>query len=335
MNGNILSVDIGGTKFGLALSTRDGSILAQRGGATNTAGGASWMIEEIYRNGSELIAGGGAPVAACGIGFGGPVDFHRQVINRSMHVRGWGETALADLLGERFHIPAIVDNDANTAALGEVYFGAARGARNIVYLTVSTGIGGGIIIDGKIYHGAHSFAGECGHVTLVPDGPLCSCGKRGCLEALCSGTAIARQAQAALAGEAATNWGRTKVLREMAGDEPGNITAKLVFEAAQAGDGLAASLVNKVCVYLGIVAANLINLFDPEMVVIGGGVAKAGGLLFDPLNHEIEKHVMPLHGNRFKCVPAALGDDSVLLGAVALANNYCLDNRRDEQRRGG
>nr|MBA3443115.1 ROK family protein [Pyrinomonadaceae bacterium] len=224
----------------------------------------------------------------------------------------------------------VVDNDANTGALGEICYGAARGARNIVYLTVSTGIGGGIVIDGEIYHGSHSFAGECGHMTLVPDGPLCSCGKRGCLEALCSGTAIARQA--ALAVGTGTNSRSVNVLLEMAGGKPENITAKLVFEAARAGDELALSLVDKVCDYLGLAVANLINLFDPEMVVIGGGVAKAGRLLFDPLNHEIEKHVMAFHANRVKCVPAALGDDSVLLGAVALANKYCLNNRRHEQR---
>ena len=328
MNGNVLSVDIGGTKFGLALCTRDGRILAQRRGITNTAGRASWMIEQISRSGSELIAGAGAPVVACGIGFGGPVDFHRQVINRSMHVEGWGETRLADLLGECFHIPVVVDNDANTAALGEVYFGAARSTRNIVYLTVSTGIGGGLVIDGEVYHGSHSYAGECGHMTLVPDGPVCSCGKRGCLEALCSGIAIAKQAQAAVTTTAQSGSGG--VLLELAGGKPEEITAKLVFEAAAAGDGLATDLVSKVCVHLGLAVANLINLFDPEMVVIGGGVAKAGRQLFDPLNREIEKFVMPIHSNRFRCVPAQLADDSVLLGAVALANNHCLNNRRHE-----
>jgi len=317
MGKNILSIDIGGTKFSLALCAADGVILDRRSYPTNTAGGARWMVEEIYRIGSELIAGSSSPVVACGIGFGGPVDFYRQIINRSIHVHGWSELPLARLISERFQIPAILDNDANAAALGEVRFGAARGCSNIVYLTVSTGIGGGIIIGGDIYHGSRSYAGECGHITVLTDGaPQCSCGKRGCLEALCSGASIGARARAAAQAspESAAR------LLAMAGNRPENITAKLVFDMAGEGDEFASGLVKQVCSYLGLGVATFINLFDPEMVVIGGGVSKAGATLFEPLKQEIEKHVMPIHSGQLKCVKAALEDDSVLLGAVALAN---------------
>ena len=308
----VLAVDIGGTRFRLALGTSDGRILKRTAGPTDRAGGARWMIERILKEGRRLLASSPETVSACGISFGGPVDFEAQRIVNSTHVAGWDNVDIPETIQGNLGVPAIVDNDANAGALGELTFGAGRGCRHLIYYNIGTGIGGGIIIDGEIYRGANGNAGELGHTPVLPDGPLCDCGNRGCLEALCSGTAIGRRGEEAVRRQPRRGGG----IRNAAA---GPITAKAVFDAARTGDGLALELVNETCRYLGMGVAAAMNALAPDAIVIGGSVAKAGKVLLEPLREQADRFLMPVHRPHLRILPAGLKGDSGLLGAVALA----------------
>lgn len=253
-------------------------------------------------------------LARCGIGFGGPVDFERQQIVNSTHITGWDDVPLPGLIEEALDVPAVADNDANLGALGEFVYGAGRGAQHLLYYTVSTGIGGGVILDGRIHRGGNSQAGEVGHVPILPGGPVCACGNRGCLEALCSGPAIARRAEDALLAQS----GRSRLRAVLRRD--GALSAKHVIDAAKAGDRLAKSVVDDTASFLGMGVASAVNLFAPDRVVIGGGVAKAGRVLLDSLRRETRRFVMPVHRPHVDIVQARRGDRSVLLGAMALVS---------------
>ncbi len=257
------------------------------------------MIEQVIRLASDF--GEKFEIQSVGVGFGGPVDFERQRIINSTHVEGWDDVPLPKILKDEIGLPVVVDNDANLGALGEFTFGAGRGRQSMVYYTVSTGIGGGIILDGDIYRGANGNAGELGHVPILVDRPRCVCGNVGCLEALCSGPAIARRAH-----------------KRMKGVSP-HLTAKDVFDAARRGNRIAAEIVEETADYLGMGIAATINTLAPDVVVVGGGVSKAGRILFDPLRKSVKRRVMPVHRRDLRIVPAKRGDNAVLLGAIVLA----------------
>lgn len=295
----ILAVDIGGTNFRVAVAEEDGRLVRVVRRSTHAKGGAEWMIEQVIRLASDFKEK--FEIRSVGVGFGGPVDYDRQEIINSTHVEGWEDVPLPKIMKDRIDVPAVVDNDANVGALGEFIFGAGRGRSSMVYYTVSTGIGGGVILNGDIYRGANGNAGELGHVPILVDRPRCACGNVGCLEALCSGPAIARRAG-----------------RRMKGASP-HLTAKDVFDAARAGDRIAAEIVEETADYLGMGIAATINTLAPEVVVVGGGVSKAGRILFDPLRESVKRRVMPVHRLDVRVVRAKRGDNAVLLGAVALA----------------
>lgn len=297
----ILAVDIGGTRFRVAVSDRDGRIVRVVRRETDRDGGADWMVAEVTALAEEMAAD--HEVNAVGIGFGGPVDFaNRRVIN-STHVKGWDDVPLAGVLSDAVGVPAVVDNDANVGALGEYAFGAGRGAHSLVYYTVSTGVGGGIVIEGRVHRGANGNAGELGHVPILADGPLCACGNLGCLEALCSGPAIAARAR-----KAGVRGGTS-------------LTAKDVFDLARDGHRKAMRVVGETADYLGMGIAAAINTIAPECVVIGGGVSGAGKTLLDPLRASVSRRVMPVHRPNVRILRAKRGDNAVLLGAVAMARD--------------
>ena len=293
----ILSIDIGGTRFRVAVAKPDGTLVKVVRRSTDTSGGAEWMIEQVESIADDLI--GTYPVKAIGVGFGGPVDYSRQRIVNSTHVPGWDNVPLPGLLESRFGLPAIVDNDANVGALGETTYGAGKGLKTVVYYTISTGIGGGVIIDGSIYRGANGNAGELGHVPILKEGPVCACGNSGCLEALCSGPAIGRRG------------GRRLKRRGM--------TAREVFDEARAGNRDALQIVSDTVTYLSMGIASTINAFAPEAVIVGGGVSRAGKTLFEPLRQAVTERVMPVHRSDVRILQAKRGDNAVLLGGVALA----------------
>lgn len=248
-------------------------------------------------------------VTAIGIAAPGPLDPRAGVILTTPNIPGWNNFPLAEKLSQEFSVPVYLNNDANLAALGEWKFGAGRGHQDVLYLTVSTGIGGGVIIRNRLLQGYHGLAAELGHVTLLAGGPMCSCGFPGHLEALASGPAIVRYVQEQLQA------GVESVLAEQAG-----FNARDVAEAAGKGDRLAAEAYARAGEYLGIGIASFLHIFDPSIVILGGGVSRSGRLLFDPVEASLKKHVLnPGYLKGLVVTPAALGDDAGLLGSLAMA----------------
>ncbi len=315
-----LALDFGGTKLAAGLvDWRAGRVRRQARCATARERGARSQIADMLRLVSELQL---APaewqaVSAAGVSFGGPVDAASGTVVQSHHVAGWEGLPLAAELGAALGRPALVENDANAVALGEYRYGAGRGARDLVYITVSTGIGGGVILGGRLWRGSHGAAGEVGHMVVRPGGPLCTCGNRGCLEALASGLSIARRAREAL--PEAEGGGRLTNRPCTATDGgPEAITAEHVFRAARLGDATAAAIVAAAAADLGLAIAMLASIVDPERVILGGGVAKAGEQLLAPVRAAFARHAFPLLAERVAIVQAAAIDEGGLLGAAAL-----------------
>jgi glucokinase len=236
------------------------------------------------------------------------VDLKAGVVFNPPNLPGWVRVPLSDRIQQALGLPTILENDANAAGLGEYRYGAGRGAQSIVYMTVSTGIGGGIILDGKVWHGLKDAAGEIGHMTVCPDGPVCGCGNRGCLEAMSSGTSIARRARDLLAA------GRQSALSQIA-----NPTSSDVVRLAKTGDPVACETWEGAVRFLGIGVAAAITILAPERIVIGGGVTKAGDFLFQPLREHVRQRVKLVPVESVPILPAALGPDVGILGAAAVA----------------
>ncbi len=307
----VLAIDIGGTKLAAGIVDVDGRILSRGEVPTLATEGPERVLDRIVRLAKGLL---GMPeispdeIHRIGIGCAGPVDRQAGLILNPPNLPGWIKVPLVERIENALGCPAVLENDANAAALGEFRYGAGKGASSLVYLTVSTGIGGGIILDGKIWHGLKDGAGEVGHMTLLPDGPICGCGNRGCLEALASGPSIARRAREALAT------GSESRLREV--QDP---TAADVTRLVQEGDAVAGEVWRETVTYLGLGVAAIVTMLAPERVVIGGGVAMAGDLLFEPLRREVRHRVKLVAVESVPILPAALGQDVGILGAAAVA----------------
>jgi len=279
---SFLAIDIGGTKFTLALFDDTGKMLHRESRLTDRDGGPRWMTARFPEIVSSWNLPG--PIQAVGIGFGGPVSFATQSVVLSTHVGGWEGFDLVATVRDTFGAPTLMDNDANVGALGEGLHGAGRGYRPLFYMTLSTGIGGGILTENGIYRGADSYAGEIGHLTIRPDGPSCLCGASGCFERMCCGLWLER------------DHGR-----------PANILlADPAFVRSYVVD-----------LSLGLKAA--LMLLNPARIVIGGGITKAGDRLFIPLRQELGRRITSWSRARVDVVPAELDDDSVLYGAFELA----------------
>jgi glucokinase len=279
-----LVIDIGGTK--VTLGVFQGEKLVERSSSgTDRSGGPEWMMEHIHKTAAPWVEQ--YSIRAGGIGFGGPVDFQKQKVICSTHVEGWNDFDLAGEIEKRLGVRCAVDRDSMAGALGEGHYGAGKGRRPLFYMTVSTGIGGGLLTESGLYHGRDSFACEIGHHTIQPDGPECFCGARGCLERLCAGIWLERDY-----GKPASELMRDPVF-----------VRHYVRPLAQ-----------------GLKTA--IMLFNPERIVIGGGISKAGDALFGPLREELGRQIAPWSRATVDVVPAALGDDSILWGALALAKTY-------------
>jgi glucokinase len=250
------------------------------------------MVDEMGVKSGDL--------AGVGISFGGPVDLARRRTLLSHHGPGWVDYPLVDEIVALWGLPTEMDNDANAAALGEFTYGAGRGSRNLLYLTVSTGIGGGIVVDGELYRGSRGLSGEIGHTIVQLGGPICTCGKRGCLEAVAAGPSIS------LAYVMAKGMARDSV------------TAADVFSIAAQGDAIAATVLDNAIQLLGIGISNAINVLDPDLVVVGGGVTRAGLALFEPLRAAVRATIAPSPVDAVPIISAELGDVVGILGAVAL-----------------
>ena len=254
-----------------------------------------------------------AQLAGIGIACAGGIDSGRGlVVTPSPALPGWESLPLADMVRERLGTVTFLVNDASAAALGEQRFGAGKGVKNLVLVTVGTGIGGGIITDGELYLGACGAAGEIGHMTVDADGPLCGCGNTGCLEMLASGSAVEREAVRRI-----RNGEHTSLAESMKGGIE-EITARDVEAAAREGDAVALDIVDTAAGWLGIGIVNLVNIFNPEMVVIGGGMANWGDLLLAPVRRVVQERAFPISARAVSVVLTAL-DDAGLYGAAAFA----------------
>jgi glucokinase len=314
----VIGIDLGGTKIKTALVDNTGKVTAQDYQETNAteAEGPSAVIERMSDAARKVMADAGvkpAQVKAVGVGAPGPLDIEAGILISPPNLPGWFRVPLKQLIEDSLGIATFVENDANAAGLGEHRFGAGRGAQHMIYVTASTGIGGGLILDGEVYHGATGMAGEIGHMTIKPDGPLCNCGNWGCLEALASGTAIAREGRERVARGVPTR------IAELAGGDPERVTAKTVADAASQGDAVAQGILAEAMEYLGIGMANLVNLFDPQLIVIGGGLTNIGEMLFEPARRIIAQRAYITRAHPVNVLPAALGDDVGVLGAGAVA----------------
>ena len=311
-NDVIAAIDIGGTKIALGLSDLEGRAqLPFRRFPTRVERGPHHIVGQALDELEKMVSEAGARVAAVGVGCGGPLSRRRGLILSPANLPGWDEFPIVGLIRERLDVPVELDNDANAAALAEHEYGAGRGAENMVYMTISTGIGGGLIVGGRLIHGVGDAAGEVGHMIVEPNGFPCGCGARGCLETICSGTSIARRAAERLAD----GW-RSSALLEGGGLK--EITAKAVAEAARAGDAVASEVWDETIEYLALGVGNVISAFAPEAVVLGGGVSTAGEQLLEPLRRRVNESVKIAPVEEVRIVQAALGGDSGVYGALIL-----------------
>lgn len=309
-----IAVDLGGTNIRAAQYTPQGELIARAKRPTLFGGGGE-VLERLVSTVQEVMPANGSAVKAIGIGAPGPLNPFTGVILNAPNLPGWINFPLKQILESRLHIPIELGNDANMAALGEWKYGAGRGHNDVLYLTISTGIGGGVISGGRLIVGVNGMAAELGHVAISPDGPVCGCGQRGHLEALASGPSMARTARARLRA------GASSTILEMVNGEIDTVTAEHIGDAAKAGDAFALSILEEAGVFIGRAVANFMHIFNPSVVILGGGVSNnVGDLLLQPVRGEVQRRVMTdLYSKDTPIVKAQLGDDVGLLGTLALA----------------
>lgn len=307
----VIGVDLGGTNLRAALLSSEGDILDKRKEATNASDGWKKVIARLVDNITrqrEAAAQRGLDVTAIGVGAPGVIRMDKGIVVKSPNFPDWNNLPLRDELEKALRIPVVIENDANAAALGEQWRGAGRGIHSMILLTLGTGVGGAIVLNDIIWHGADGMAGEIGHMTLVPDGRPCSCGNTGCLEMYASARGIVQSYYEELAKAAPQ---ASAVLKE--------VTSEKVYQAAREGDAIAQRVMKAMGSMLGIGVANLINIFNPHMVVIGGGVKDAWPLFISATHEEIMRRAFQVPAERTEIVPSLLGDDAGMVGAAAAA----------------
>lgn len=314
----IVGVDLGGTNIVVGALSADGSRqFGMHSIPTHAELGSDAVVQRIVelseRVIAETIAATGSTrkhILGVGIGSPGPLDRERGIVIFTPNL-GWRDFPLRDRVQEGLGLPCTLDNDANCATLGEWWLGAGKGAQQVVGLTIGTGIGGGLILDGRLYHGTSDVAGELGHTTIDANGRRCKCGNYGCLEAYASGTAIAERAREALVG------GEPSAMPAMVGGDLSRLTAATVYAAAKEEDRLAVEVVRETARFLGIGVANLLNIFNPEVVVLAGGVTQAGDALFEPMRAEVRRRAFRPAVEACRIVPGELDGTAGVIGAVA------------------
>ncbi len=311
-----IGIDVGGTNVKIALVSDDGKIIYSNSIPTRAEMGYEYTINSMKEAIKDLLKETklqASDIEGMGFGFPGQIDCQNGIVRLAPNIPGWVNVPIAKIMEEEFSIPTRVDNDVRTAALGELNYGAGVGCQNLVCITVGTGIGSGLVINGKLVRGASNAAGELGHIKLnMEGGPLCGCGDRGCLEAYASGPSIVAMAEDYIRG------GKSTKYRELANPE---ITPYIVAVAAKEGDPVAKQIFRIMGEYIGIGLTSVINLLNPEKVIIGGGVAAAGDILFDPIKETIAKRAMTIQKEAVEIVPAQLGNTAGVIGASLLINS--------------
>lgn len=315
MSSCLVGIDIGGTKLAVVIANSDGRILNKIRQPTKSYKGFEYAIRLIFDMIDQLLHLEQLTrdqVLSIGISCGGPLDTQTGVVYSPPNLPDWEAIPLADIVESEFKIRPVIENDANAGALAEWRFGAGRGYNHVVFMTMSTGIGAGIVVDGRILHGASDCAGEVGHQVLIPNGPVCGCGNRGCLEAICSGPAIAKRAQ-----EKVRKNPHTKIL-DLVDGNIAMIRSEEVLEAAKSADPLALDLIKEVSFYMGWGIANLVNIVNPDIVLVGTIAVAAGDLLLEPIRRTVLEMSMQRPGGIVKIMPAQLGQHIGDLAAISL-----------------
>lgn len=309
-----IGVDVGGTNVKIALVDTEGNIVYSNSIPTRAEMGYEYTVSSIKQAISDLMKETKTSkdvIEGIGFGFPGQIDCTNGIVRLLPNIPGWVNVPIAKIMQDEFQIPTKVDNDVRCAALGELNYGAGKGCQNLVCITVGTGIGSGLIVNGKIVRGADNAAGEIGHIKLSMDdiAPICGCGDTGCLEAYASGPAIVALAEEYIKG------GKSTKYRELANPD---ITPYIVAEAAKQGDAVAKRIFAIIGKYIGIGLASVVNLLNPEKIIIGGGVADAGDILLKPIEKALKDRAMPISGGSVQIVPAQLGNTAGVIGASLL-----------------
>lgn len=312
-----IGVDIGGTNVKIALVDFDGKIIYSNTVPTRAEMGYEAGVNNIKQAIKDLMAETGESaktIEAIGFGLPGQIDYKEGVVKNLPNIPGWVNIPLAKIMEDEFNIPTRLDNDVRCAALGELNFGAGKGCENLICITVGTGIGSGIVLNGKLVRGATNAAGEIGHIKMnMTGGPLCGCGDYGCFEAYASGPAIVIMAKEYISG------GKSAKYKEMAAD--GIITPYIVAQAALQGDAVSIQIFKQMGKIIGTGLASVVNLLNPEKIIIGGGVADAGSILLDPIKATIIDRAMPIQAKAVEVVPAQLANAAGVIGASLLINS--------------
>ena len=312
----LIGVDLGGTNLKTGLVNMDGNILKKV--VTDTGGGKDVVLEQIVNSIKNIISNSGkdkSEITGIGIGTPGLVDSEKGIIRGLTNIEGFENVHMKEYVESALNIPTFIDNDVNVMAYGELKCGAGKDAMNIVCLTLGTGVGGGIIIDGKIYRGSSLSAGEIGHIPVNVDGPKCICGGRGCLESYIGRDRIIKRTIEKLTQR------KESIIPKLAAGDLKKITPKIIYEAAVAGDMLAIEIWRETAQYLATALAGIINVLNPELIVIGGGIANTGKYLFDPLRDMIKKRIFPFLAEKTRIVCAQLGEEAGMIGSAMLVKD--------------
>lgn len=314
MSDYAVGIDLGGTNIKGGLIRRDGEVLSRKSIKTEAEGGAAHVIRRIASLVNDLVSESGvrkSGVVGVGVGSPGPLDTKAGIVHRSGNLR-WKNVRLSEMLGPQVGLPVFLENDANAAAFGEAWVGAARNSQCTVLLTLGTGVGGGIVMRGELWRGVADTAAELGHMTIKFDGRPCNCGNRGCVEAYASATAVAARMREAV------ETGRDSSLRGaiLAGED---VDSERIHGAAVAGDALAREIIEETGRFLGVAVASLVNIFNPDYIVLHGGMVNAGDMLLGPLREEMSGRCFEVSQGPLRIVPSTLRGDAGIIGAAGCA----------------
>ncbi|MCX7000280.1 MAG: ROK family glucokinase [Candidatus Sumerlaeota bacterium] len=310
----LVGIDLGGTFIKTAIVSHEGELIKKIEIPSEKEKGPDGVIANIIRSVRLAVSEAGTgtnAISAIGIGSPGPIDTKRGIVGRAINLPGWVNIPLRDRIQEVFDIPANLENDANAMAYAEYWKGAGRNAEIMLAYTLGTGVGGGIIIEGKLIRGATGCAGELGHMTIVPDGDLCPCGNRGCLEAYASANSLVRRTLEKI------KQGANTILKEWIA-EGKTLTSKLIDDARRSGDAFAGMVMREAGTYLGLGMSVVVAVLNPDVIVVGGGMMKAGEIFLEPAREEVKRRVFAEHSQNLKIVAAELGNDAGVIGAAGL-----------------
>ncbi|MGC8739297.1 MAG: ROK family protein [Candidatus Hydrogenedens sp.] len=316
MSKYIIGVDLGGTNIKSAIVSEEKRIVVKTSVPTPTQEGPKAIMDAMADVVHELMDKEGLTtqdILSVGIGAPGPMNWQTGIVYSPPNLPGWHNVPLADEMRKRLNVPCYIENDANAACFGEYWLGAGQGCDCIAVLTLGTGVGGGIVVFKKLLRGIDGTAGELGHLKVQRDGRLCGCGSKGCLEAYASVTGMVRTAQEEI------EKGKKTILTEICHNNIHTITGKMIFQAVEKGDALAREVFHETAVWLGLGIASIVNMLNPERVILCGGMISAGNVLFNPVRETVMKNAFEVPAKRCEIVPAGLGEDSGVIGCAGCA----------------